>query len=135
LRNWGPILLRTDSDAGQRALVAWSMGWPPAQQASGTRWTAPYLSVLMDDPYDAVRFMSYRSLRSLPGLGGVMYNFVSPPRERSAAIASALNMWERDGVDRQTNRELLFDSEGSLQAEVVTRLLLQRNNRPVSLRE
>jgi hypothetical protein len=122
-------------DAGQRALVAWSMGWPPAQQASGTRWTAPYLSVLMDDPYDAVRFMSYRSLRSLPGLGGVMYDFVSPPRERSAAIASVLNIWKRDGVDRTTNRELLFDSEGALQADIITRLLLQRNNRPVSLRE
>src|SRR5205823_2491003 len=53
-------------DAGQRALVAWSMGWKPAQEVAGTSWMPPYLSLLLDDPYDAVRFIAGRSLRSLP---------------------------------------------------------------------
>ena len=53
-------------DAGQRALVAWSMGWKPAQQASGTAWMPPFLAGLMDDPYEAVRFVASRSIRTLP---------------------------------------------------------------------
>jgi hypothetical protein len=129
------LLWLLKGDAGQRALVAWSMGWPPAQQVSGTSWTAPFLSVLMDDPYDAVRFIAYQSLRSLPGLGDVMYDFVSPPRERSVAIANALAIWSRGGTSRLTNREILFDSQGSLQTDIIVNLLSLRNNRLVSLRE
>ena len=62
-------------DAGQRALIAWSMGWPPAQRASGTSWMAPSLSVLMNDPYEAVRFIAHRSLRSLPGFADFAFAF------------------------------------------------------------
>ncbi len=28
---------------GLRALIAWSMGWQPALEASGSAWLAPYL--------------------------------------------------------------------------------------------
>jgi hypothetical protein len=103
------VLWLLRGDAGQRALVAWSMGWPPAQQASRTTWMRPYLSRLADDPYDAVRFIAARSLRSLPAA--------------------------RDGADRTADAALLFDSTGMLRAEVVARLLRQRDNRRVSLRE
>src|SRR5688500_17717044 len=44
-------------DAQQRALAAWSAGWPAAQSASGTGWMAPILARLADDPYEAVRFI------------------------------------------------------------------------------
>ena len=30
-------------DAGQRALIAWGMGWEPAQKISGRDWLYPYL--------------------------------------------------------------------------------------------
>ena len=45
-------------DAGQRAIVAQAFGWPPAQRASGTNWMAPYLALLLNDPYDAVRYIA-----------------------------------------------------------------------------
>src|SRR5205085_1722539 len=69
------LLWALRGDAGQRALVAAAMGWPPAQQASGTNWLTPYLSGLLDDPYDAVRYVSYTSLRTLPWLRTLQYNF------------------------------------------------------------
>ena len=60
------ILWILSGDAGQRALVAWSMGWQSAQQASGSHWMGSYFAQLLEDPYDAVRFAAYRSLRQLP---------------------------------------------------------------------
>ncbi|MGB0580800.1 MAG: multiheme c-type cytochrome, partial [Limisphaerales bacterium] len=51
-------------DAGTRALVAWHMGWQPAQQASKHDWMAPFLANLLDDEYDAVRFIASRLVRS-----------------------------------------------------------------------
>ena len=53
-------------DAGQRALIAWSMGWTPAREASGAGWMAPFLSTLLIDPYAAIRYIAGRSLRRLP---------------------------------------------------------------------
>ena len=55
------VLWAVRGDAGQRALVAWHMGWGPAQEASGTDWLPLYLALLLDDPYPAVR----RSLDAL----------------------------------------------------------------------
>jgi hypothetical protein len=62
------VLHATRGDAGQRALIAWALGWEPAQRASGAHWIAPHLGVLLDDPYDAVRFIfiAERTLRTLP---------------------------------------------------------------------
>ena len=46
------VLWSLSGDAGNRALTAWSMGWSPAQEASGTSWMLPYLALGLDDPYD-----------------------------------------------------------------------------------
>jgi hypothetical protein len=124
-------------DAGQRALVAWSMGWQPAQQASGTSWMGLYLSLLLNDPYDAVRLISHRSLRSVPEFGGFTYNFIADPKERLTASLRGLENWRRtSGVDaRRTDAALLFDAKGSPKMDVVVELGRQRNDRPVVLRE
>jgi hypothetical protein len=47
-------------DAGQRALMAWSMGWEAARQASGAEWMPQFLTQLLLDPYDAVRLIAHR---------------------------------------------------------------------------
>jgi hypothetical protein len=124
-------------DAGQRAVVAWSAGWAPAQAASGTSWETPFLSGLLDDPYDAVRIIAYRSLRTLPGLGGAAYDFMAPSTQRLTAIGSLLDVWQRtrsaSGI--RTDGALLFNADGSLKTDVLTRLVRQRDNRRVSLRE
>src|SRR5262249_57904160 len=43
-----------EGDAGVRALVAWSMGWTPAQGAAGAQWRGPHPSGRTGDPHDAV---------------------------------------------------------------------------------
>src|SRR5690606_33699925 len=60
------LLLGLRGDAGQRALIAWHLGWEPAQEVSGTDWMPPMLGQLLEDPYAAVRFIGRRSLRTLP---------------------------------------------------------------------
>ena len=75
-------------DAGQRALWAWSMGWEPALAVSGSDWQAPFLANLLNDRYDAVRFVAKRSLARLPGFRGLDYDFVAPAgRTRSCQRA------------------------------------------------
>jgi Zn-finger protein len=124
-------------DAGQRALMAWSMGWQPAQQASGTTWMPLYLAELMTDQYDAVRFIAYRSLRSLPGFGELQYDFFATPEQRFAASVEVLQTWRRTlrGGDRRTDGVLLLDAQGSPKLDVFNRLIRQRTNRHVLLRE
>jgi hypothetical protein len=131
------LLWLLKGDAGQRALVAWSMGWRPAQEASGANWLVPFLAELMNDPYDAVRFIAGRSLRSVPGFSDLPYDFVWPSERRISAAFAFLERWrERKTVTgRRTDPELLLDSQGVVQAKIVTELLRHRNNRPVSLRE
>ena len=94
-------------------------------------------ALLLDDPYDAVRFIAFRSLRSLPGFAGFKYDFVSPPSERFAATVRALDNWRRTRrpEDRRTDRELLFNAGGLPDVDLITRLLRQRNDRRVVLRE
>ncbi len=61
----GPLWLLS-GDAPLRALVAWSAGWEPAQEASGSDWLAPFVARLLADPYGVVRYVAARSLRTLP---------------------------------------------------------------------
>ncbi len=54
-------------DAGQRALATWTLGWRPALEASRHDWAVPVLGQLLDDPYDAVRYLAHRSLGAQSG--------------------------------------------------------------------
>ena len=103
------VLTLLKGDAGQRAIVAQSMGWKPAQVASGTEWMAPYLALMEKDPYDAVRHIAARSRRTLPP-------------------------FRREGL-RRGNRALLITDDGTFDADVVNRLVRARDNRPVAYRE
>jgi hypothetical protein len=96
-------------DAGQRAIVAQSMGWAAAQQASGTGWLTPYLALMARDSYDAVRYIAARSQRTLPP-------------------------FRRDQLPRG-NPQLLIQADGTFNADVVNRLVRERNNRRVFYRE
>ena len=58
-------------DAGQRALLAWGMGWEPAQKISGRDWLYPYLIYSLLDPYAAVRFDAWKSLANPPRVFGL----------------------------------------------------------------
>jgi len=103
------VLTFLKGDAGQRAIVAQSLGWAPAQQASGTAWMAPYLALMQQDAYDAVRHIATRSRATLPP-------------------------FRRDALPRD-NHELLLKADGTFDADTVNRLVRARDNRRVAYRE
>ena len=131
------LLLLLRGDAGQRALAAWSMGWAPAQRVSGTGWMGVPLAMLLNDPYDAVRLIAHRSLRSLPGFDGFQYDFLAPSAEHLQDTLRALDHWRttRPPGGARTDPALLLDAAGSPRMDAIIRLGLQRNDRPVVLRE
>jgi hypothetical protein len=122
-------------DAGQRAIVAQAMGHAAEQRTSGTDWMAPHLAALLDDPYDAVRFIASRSLKTLPGFATFPYDFVAPQGDRYQAQIKTMATWDRTRATRRTDRSLLFNADGSVNVDDVRRLLRERNTRRVLLRE
>src|SRR6185369_3862227 len=124
-------------DAGQRALMAWAMGWQPAQQASGTDWIPAFLSGLFDDPYDAVRFIAYRSMRSQPGFAEFAGDFLASPTRRGTDIAEIMRQWRTawSRGSRGVSDELLLNADGSFRQSILQRLIGERDNRPVALAE
>jgi hypothetical protein len=124
-------------DAGQRAIIAQAFSWPPAQKASGTSWMAPYVSLLLNDSYDAVRYIAARSLKRLPGYETFAFDFVGPENERAANQRRALGLWRdmRARQGRPGEPTLLFNADGTFIADRIDRLSNQRNNRRVFYRE
>lgn len=121
-------------DAGQRALAAWSMGWEPAQRASGTTWMPPFLSVLLNDPYDAVRFIAYRSLRSQPAFAGFQYDFIAPPEQRAQDRFRVMDLWQATRPARR-DPALLLDADGWPNGEAIIALYEERDDTFVNLVE
>lgn len=130
------VLLGLQGDAGQRVIVSEAMRWAPAQQASGTAWMAPQLAQLLDDPYDAVRFSASRALRSLPGFDDFRVDFVAGPRVRRGAQLAAMRRWDevRQGATAG-GVSVLLGADGALLVEDMLRLLRQRSQRRILLRE
>ena len=108
-----------------------------ARSVSAARWTTPFLIGLLDDPYDAVRFVAYRSLRTLPGMNRLTYNFMAPHERRLADVGEALDAVARIDAHRtrEPPRPCCTTTDGDLNAEVINRLAGQRDDRRVSLRE
>ncbi len=120
-------------DAGQRAIASWSLGWDAAQQASGTDWIAPTLSHALNDPYDAVRFIARRSIRSLPGFDQFEVNAIGTSQERSKAIQRVQDTWRKVSQQKQDPSLLLNDT--GLDQQKLQQLLLQRDETPIDLLE
>ena len=129
------VLWILKGDAGQRALMAWSMGWEDARKASRPDWMIPYVAQLLVDPYDAVRYIAYRSLRALPGCSRIKYDFVGAEEQRDAALQTALLIWRKLGGGRTTGSQLLIDADGKLNRPAWQRLIEKRDHRRVSLEE
>jgi hypothetical protein len=128
------LLWLLSGDAAQRALIAWSFGWEPARQASGTDWMAPYLAQLLEDPYPAVRFVAERSLRGIEGYEGIAYDFMGSDANRNSAHAEVLEIWSRDSSP-EPRGPTMIDSDGRVYPELFVRLLSARNDRPVIVAE
>jgi hypothetical protein len=132
------VLWAVRGDATQRALTAWTMGWDVAQEVSRTDWLAPHLLQLLDDPYEVVRLMAYRSLRTLPGFSDFHYDFVGSQSERVDASFAALRRWNADfarNPRRTTGPAVLIAPDGSEMLPDFWRLVDQRDNRVIELDE
>jgi predicted CXXCH cytochrome family protein len=131
------VLWTLKGDAAQRALLAWVYGWEPARKASGEEWTIPYLGLLHEDPYPAIRCIAHRSLQAIPPYGEVPYDFLGEPRARAQSRAAILRVWRDRGRDgaRDSNPAVLLRAGRSLDEAEIQRLLGQRNLRPVDLIE
>ncbi|MEN8181377.1 MAG: cytochrome c3 family protein [Myxococcota bacterium] len=127
------LLWLLSGDAAQRALAAWSMGWEPAREASGTDWIPPYLAQLLEDPYPAVRFVAERSLRRIRGFQDLDYDFIGSEDHQRAAHAEALARWSRSPV--RPAGPTLIQEDGRVHPEVFARLLAARDDRPVVVAE
>jgi hypothetical protein len=124
-------------DAGQRAIIAQAMAWKPAQAISGTDWMLPHLAQLLDDPYDAVRFIAGRTLRTLPGLSNFQYDFAGPPDHRRDAQRRVMSTFAqiRGRLPRPGDARLLLTADADVDVPRTLALLKQRNNRNMLLRE
>ncbi|MBM3782505.1 MAG: hypothetical protein FJW29_12690 [Acidobacteria bacterium] len=118
------------------------MGWVPAQEASGTAWMVPVLAQLLDDPYDAVRFVAQRSLRQLPSQGAVTDVLTAPAAERRKTQVAVMRQWDRAGrvVGSEAwsparRQAVLLQGDGSLNIPAFLALLRRRDDRTVLLRE
>jgi predicted CXXCH cytochrome family protein len=115
-------------DAGQRVIAAWHLSWPPALQASRTNLVPILLAQLLDDPYAAVRCVAERSFRANGFALPPGYDYTIDPRVRAPV---------RDEIWKQyeTTSAPFFSSGGHLDREKIETVLVQRNDRPVRLRE
>ena len=132
------VRLALSGDAGQRVLMAWHLGWEPARAASGSDWIAPFLGLLMDDPYAAVRCVAERSLKRNPDLLPAGYDYVVPPSARSPALEAVVGQWNKrpSGAVKPFPDPLLLGRDGSGVGGAGWRHLLgARNERAVRLRE
>lgn len=121
-------------DAGQRILIAWHMGWEPALAVSGEEWMVPILKELVQDPYDAVRFVAGRSLGRHPGYDDIDYDYVAGP-EHLRRTAQAIDARWASRQHEARGRSLLQQQDGALDLALLSRLLAERDQRPVSLHE
>ena len=121
-------------DAAQRALLSWHMGWGSAREVSGDAWIAPHLARLLNDPYDAVRFIAHRSLKSLPGSTNAVreFDFMAPKLDRQAFVDKFIRGWT---TDQEWPPELLILPDGTPDAQAIRELQFDRDDTPVYLAE
>ena len=113
------------------------MAWKPAQAISGTDWMLPHLAQLLDDPYDAVRFIAGRTLRTLPAFTSFTYDSAAPAEQRREAQRRVMSTFAqiRGRLARPGDPRLLLTADADVDVPRTLALLKQRNNRHMLLRE
>ena len=125
-----------EGDAGMRAIGAWHMGRAEALGASHAggerRWVEPFLERLLDDPYDAVRFVAEKSWRQIPSRATSDYDFLRPDeRTRDAEVEA--RRYDIGGVTDPA--ALLMTAAGEIDRDRFAAVSARRDDRPVELRE
>lgn len=131
------IVLMLQGDAAQRALAVWAMSWEPAIEASGDDWQAPLVAELLDDPYDAVRFITHRTLKRFTPFENFEYNFVDNPEALAQAQEDARNTWFEVPDRNQTHltSATLNAPDGTLLMDALTEILSRRDDAEIDIAE
>jgi hypothetical protein len=131
------LLWGLKGDAGQRALIGWSMRWDAAREVSGTDWMTPLLTLMLVDPYHAVRYQGMHAMRKQAEGSSLKYDYVEDEGKRGAAAKIALDSWKRKSGRRPSaaRPELLLGAGSVLLEDIVNRMLAERDNREVILNE
>lgn len=129
------LLGAIQGDAGQRALAAAALGWRPALQASRNDWIVPVLGQLLMDPYDAVRYVAYRSLKQHSGFEDFSFDFMGNQQHRLERSRAAYTAWKQATSDRAGSQRLLVSETGDFLQVECESLLRGRDNRIVVLAE
>ena len=124
-----------EGDAGQRALIAWAMGWGASHEASGSEWMAPLLAELLDDPYMAVRFITRRSLSTLPGMSEINIESGGPTAARSRVLSAWRSRARGDALPMAGLGRVYLTHEGNLDEAAVQTAKSKRDDRLVNLAE
>lgn len=121
----------------QRALLSWLAGWKPALDVSGRDWLPPVLAPLLDDPSPVMRMVSSRSLAANDPRYAVEYDFVGPAEERQAAARRVVEIWTQLPIERRQKlpSRVLVKPDGSSDEELIERLLSERDDRYVQVKE
>ena len=126
-------------DAGQRAIIAWHMGWEPARTASGADWLLPYIVVHSNDPYHAVRYLSHRASLLHKEFDGNRTDFMSTDYERRAYFTRlAFDKWAETAVRtvRHYGPALLIDERTRrFDEDAASAMMLQNENKRMTLNE
>ena len=120
------VLMALTGDPGVRAMTAWHMGWQPAQEVSGKGWAEPYLAILMQDQYDAVRYIAHRSLNQIGGYEDISFDFTAAPSNNPVGPAEVMMRWNAHAKAASFRPELLIAPGGKLDSRVGS--LLQKRN-------
>ena len=112
------VRLALAGDAGQRALVAWHYGWKPALQISGNNWMSPIVNELLQDSYEAIQHVTRRSIQE-----PLFPPAISRERGRDLTLPKSLSN-ENDPL-----------ANGAIETSTIQRLLRERNQHSIRLRE
>lgn len=130
------IVAALSGDAGQRALIAWALGWAPAREVSGTGWMPLPLGALLNDDYDAVVRIALRTALLDPRADGLEAALSDPARTREL-VDRLLAAWEAGGLVAEPGQReaVLMREDGSMDQERALSLRMRRNEREIRLAE
>ena len=129
------LLWMLKGHAAQRAVAAWHMGWEPAIEVSNPDWMAPFLIPLLEDPYPVVRYIAYRSLQRIwPEILGD-YDFMASKDILAAQSNALLEAWESNTPPLTPNATVMINDSGQINHRLLKRMLRQRDNRSITIKE
>jgi len=125
-------------DGGQRVLSGWHFGWPTARHASGTEWMRPFLAVLLQDPYSAVRYSAWKALGQHQFLATDVFQeirevlFEDPDGLRDRISEELLQNWVQEMSGKlQSELHTLPGGADGFSESAMRAMLQQRNDRPM----